>query len=75
MHRHTLRLVGHGAVLAAVYCLVAATPAHAYVDPGSGSYLFQFMIAGVAGSVYAVKTFWGRIRPFFSQRTRKHDQH
>jgi hypothetical protein len=74
MHRHTLRLAAHGAILAAVICLVAAAPAHAYVDPGSGSYLFQFMIAGIAGSVYAVKTFWGRIRPFFLQRTRKPEQ-
>jgi len=75
MYRHTLRFAGHGAILAALYCVLAAAPAQAYVDPGSGSYLFQFMIAGIAGSVYAVKTFWGRIRPFFSQRTRKPDQH
>jgi hypothetical protein len=42
----------------------AAAPAHAYIDAGSGSYLFQLLIAGFVGLLYAVKLFWKRIRAF-----------
>jgi len=30
----------------------------AYLDPGTGSYIFQFIIAGLLGLVFGVKTFW-----------------
>ncbi|MQA98997.1 MAG: hypothetical protein GEU78_01675 [Actinobacteria bacterium] len=40
--------------------------AHAYLDPGSGSYIFQAVIAGALGIGVAVKVFWGRIAAFFS---------
>jgi hypothetical protein len=29
--------------------IVLVCPAHAYIDPGSGSLLLQFLIAGVVG--------------------------
>jgi hypothetical protein len=37
-------------------------PAYAYIDPGSGSYLFQIMLASLVGAVYAVKTYWVKIK-------------
>ncbi len=37
----------------------------AYLDPGSGSYLLQLLIAGALGAAFAVKIFWGRIKGFF----------
>ncbi len=39
-----------------------------YLDPGSGSYLLQLLIAGALGTIFAVKMFWGRIKGFFAQR-------
>jgi hypothetical protein len=44
--------------------LVAAIPgtAHAYLDPGTGSYLLQLLIGSLLGGLYAVKLLWGRIR-------------
>jgi len=51
--------------LMAVWALVAPGRAHAYLDPGSGSYLFQILIAALVGGLFAVKIFWGRIKLFF----------
>jgi hypothetical protein len=41
--------------------------ANAYLDPGSGSYLLQLLIAGVLGAAFALRMFWGRIKGFFSR--------
>lgn len=37
----------------------------AYLDPGSGSYLLQILIALLLGGAFAVRAFWGRIKSFF----------
>ncbi|MDP2671617.1 MAG: hypothetical protein Q8P13_04150 [bacterium] len=46
-------------------------PAHAYLNPGTGSVLFQFMIIGIAGGLFTVKTYWSSIKTFFSRFTQK----
>ena len=37
-----------------------------YVDPGSGSYLIQVIIAAILGMGFWVKHSWYRIKAFFS---------
>jgi hypothetical protein len=39
----------------------------AYLDPGSGSYLFQLLIAGVTGIVFLLHRVKHRIRSFFGR--------
>jgi len=41
------------------------TKPHAYLDPGSGSYLIQLLIAGLLGGAFVIRAFWGRILTFF----------
>ncbi len=41
-------------------------PAH-YLDPGSGSYLLQLLIAGALGALFALRLYWKRVRGFFSR--------
>lgn len=52
--------------------LYSSRDALAYIDPGSGSYLFQLIIAGLLGAGFAIKTFWKNIKSFchrtFSKR-------
>lgn len=36
-----------------------------YIDPGSGSYLVQVIIAAVLGAAFYFKTIWWRIKAFF----------
>lgn len=38
---------------------------HAYLDPGTGSYVIQILIAGIVGGAYAVKLFGQNIAGFF----------
>lgn len=41
--------------------LVFASPAHAYLDPGTGSVILQGVIAGIAAIAFAVKIYWHRL--------------
>jgi hypothetical protein len=55
-------------VLVAVLLLaIVSAPAYAYLDPGSGSYLLQILLAGLLGALFTLKVFWKRIVSFFAQ--------
>jgi len=55
------------ALLAVLASLVLVREAHAYLDPGTGSYILQILIAGLFGALFMLKVFWGRIVGFFSK--------
>jgi hypothetical protein len=40
----------------------------AYLDPGSGSFILQLLIAAILGSIIALRAYFGKIKNFF-QRT------
>ena len=42
-----------------------------YIDPGSGSYLVQVIIAGVLGIAFYFKTIWLRVKMFFGGRKKE----
>ena len=42
-----------------------------YIDPGSGSYLIQAIIAGVLGFLFYFKNVWYRFRSFFKKAGKK----
>lgn len=56
-----------------VLALVAVPPAHAYLDPGTGSLVIQVLIAAVVGAAFAVKVFWKRIAAFLRRAFHKDD--
>lgn len=43
------------------YLFVTPNQAHAYLDPGTGSYITQILIGFALGGLYMVKIFWHRI--------------
>jgi membrane associated rhomboid family serine protease len=45
--------------------MVLPTMAFGYIDPGTGSYLLQIVIATLMGSLLALKIFWQKIKGFF----------
>ena len=49
----------------------AAGPAHAYVDPGTGTIILQMIIGGVAGALFALKLYWVRVKGFFERFSAK----
>ncbi len=57
------------AVLAAV-----ALPAHAYLDPASGSMILQMIVGGIAGLALAVKLYWYKILGFFGVKPKSTDE-
>ena len=57
-------------ILALTLCLPSR--ASAYVDPGTGSYVLQLLLAGILGALFALKVFWSRtvafVRNLFRRR-------
>jgi hypothetical protein len=58
---------GSCALLAVLALLLLVREAHAYLDPGTGSYILQILIAGLFGALFMLKVFWGRIAGFFGK--------
>ena len=46
--------------------LIPVRQAHAYLDPGTGSYIIQIVIAGLLGAALSVRLFWHRIVGLFT---------
>lgn len=53
--------------------LLLAPPAHAYLDPGSGSMFLQLLLGGVAGLAVIVKLYWHRLLAVLGVKKREHD--
>jgi flagellar biosynthesis protein FliQ len=39
--------------------------AFAYLDPGTGSYIFQVLVATFIGALFTIKMYWQKIKNFF----------
>jgi len=48
-----------------LFSLIFPRKAHAYLDPGTGSYILQILIAVLIGALFSIKLFWNRIKYFF----------
>jgi hypothetical protein len=60
---------------AAFLSLAAAVPARAYIDPGTGSYVFQVLIGIFVGALFSIKIFWRKLRTSLSSLFKqKHDR-
>ena len=43
----------------------------AYLDPGSGSFLIQLLLAGIVGAGFIIKVYWKKIKGLFTRSTPK----
>lgn len=48
--------------------------AYAYLDPGTGSFVTQVLIAGFATVVLSIKILWRRIKNPFSSLSKRNDE-
>lgn len=62
------------ASFAVIALLLLPRDAHAYLDPGTGSYVLQMIIAGVLGAAFAIKMSWFRIRRFLTGLFSRNDR-
>lgn len=46
----------------------------AYLDPGSGSYLLQLLIAGLFGGLFVIRASWDRIKNIFRKRPTEEEE-
>ena len=66
--KKSVSLVLEGSILLVGVSVAAAQPAHAYLDPGTGSYAVQVGIAGLVGALFSLKMFWGTVKETAAQR-------
>jgi len=45
--------------------LIFPENAHAYLNPGTGSFVFQLIIAALLGGLLTLKIYWSKLRSFF----------
>jgi hypothetical protein len=50
-----------------VSLLMLAVPAHAYLDPSTGSMILSAIVGLLATMALAVKTYWYKLKSFFRQ--------
>jgi len=50
-----------------VYFLVPST-SYAYLDPGTGSVILQYIIAGIAAAGATVLYYWKKFKVFFTKK-------
>ena len=53
-------------ILAVIYLFWSIRKAHAYIDPGTGSYIIQVLIGGLLGAAFALKIYWKKVKAYFS---------
>jgi hypothetical protein len=56
-----LSSVGFSLVISGLLLGALATPAHAYLDPGTGSMILQLLLGGVAGVAVAGRFYWSKL--------------
>lgn len=64
-------------LIIATFALILAAisqPAHAYLDPTSGSMILQAILGGFAGAAVVLKLYWHRILGFFGVKKQQHDE-
>lgn len=60
-------------VLVLIVVFVCPNLAFAYLDPGTGSYIVQSLIAALAAGLYIIKLYFGKIKSFLGSLFSKRD--
>lgn len=42
-------------------------PAHAYLDPGTGSMIIHLLIGAIAGGLVTLKIYWAKVKGFINR--------
>ncbi len=45
----------------------AVAPLHAYIDPGSASYVFQLVVGSALGALFVVRSYWGGLKTYIGR--------
>lgn len=65
----TARRFGAISATALAILVVWASPAQAYLDPGTGSMILQGIIGTIAGALVVLRIYWAKIKLVFSSKS------
>jgi len=54
-------------IFPAMIFMLLTTRSYGYIDPGTGSYLVQVIIAAAAGAALGIKLYWKKIKALFTR--------
>jgi hypothetical protein len=57
----------------AVWTLILAPQAFAYLDPGTGSLIVQSVVAALAAAGFALRLYWRRVQYWLGRSTKRPD--
>ena len=52
-------------ILGMLYLIFPQT-IYAYLDPGTGSYVLQIILAAIVGIAFTFKIYWAKVKTFFA---------
>ena len=55
-------------LLTSAHLAVALASPPAYLDPGSGSFILQLLVAGILGGLVAIRMYWSKIKARFTRK-------
>lgn len=58
------------ALLLLAWTLVFTQPAHAYIDPGTGNFIFQLLLGTIVGAMATFKIWWSRVLAFVKPKSK-----
>ena len=62
-------------MLFGLFYLIWPQTIYGYLDPGTGSYIFQIVLATIVGAAFTIKLYWTKVKSFvvnlFTRRSKK----
>lgn len=58
-----------------LFITATAGPVHAYLDPGTGSYITQLLIGLLLGSAYLGRVYWRKIKTYITSLFKSSKSH
>ena len=58
-----------GYLFLTVFLFVFVKDVRAYIDPGTGSYIFQLLIGVFVGLLFTLKLYWKKVKNLFSRKS------
>ncbi len=52
-------------ILLGIFYLIFPRAIYAYLDPGTGSYILQIVLAAFVGVAFTIKIYWVKVKTFF----------
>ncbi len=55
-------------LIVAITLIFFTIQGYSYIDPGTGSYMVQIIIAAFVGASLGIRIFWGKIKALFTKK-------